>query len=224
MNATAEWTSGPLVDEIAQVLRERIIEGRYATDAPLSQRALAQELTVARDVVGEALRMLRREGLVDIPQVGAITRVAARDRWFFLSACAVREVIDGLAARLAAHNVSAAIRARCAAALAEQRVAVRTEDRLRYMRANVTFHAALIDGSDNPLLRSHMWLVRSTSRGAVLLGLERLHPEIGEHEEILAAVSRGEPEQAEHAARAHVRASIEALEQVCDAPVAGSGP
>jgi DNA-binding GntR family transcriptional regulator len=84
------------------------------------------------------------------------------------------------------------------------------------MRANVAFHAAVIDGSENPLLRSHMWLVRSTSRGAVLLGLERLHPEIREHEAILAAVSGGQPEQAECAARAHVRATIEALERIYD--------
>jgi DNA-binding GntR family transcriptional regulator len=88
MSAASEWPGGPLVDEIAGVLPERIIEGRYAAEAPLSQRALAKELAVARGVVGEALRMLRREGLVDIAEVGAITRVAAADRWVFLSACA----------------------------------------------------------------------------------------------------------------------------------------
>jgi DNA-binding GntR family transcriptional regulator len=216
MSRGFEWPSGPLVDEIAGVLRERIIEGRYAARAPLSQRALARELTVARGVVGEALRMLHREGLVDIAQIGARTRVAAVDRWVLLSACAVREVIDGLAARLAAGHAGPAIRAKCRAALGEQRVAVRCGDRQRYLRANVAFHAAVIDGSANPLLRSHLWLVRSTSRGAVLLGPPRMREEIREHEAILAAVSRGEPEQAELAARAHVRATIAALEQIRD--------
>jgi DNA-binding FadR family transcriptional regulator len=37
---------------------------------------------------------------------------------------------------------------------------------------------------------------------------------VAEHEAILAAVSSGEPEQAERAARAHVTATIEALEQI----------
>lgn len=216
MSAATEWPSGPLVDEIAGVLRERIIEGRYAAEAPLSQRALAKELSVARGVVGEALRMLRREGLVYIAQVGGITRVAAAPRWVFLSACDVREMIDGLAARLAAGHAGPAIHARCEAALGDQRVAVNSGDRLRYMRANVAFHAAVIDGSDNPVLRGHMWLVRSTSRGAVLLGPERMRQEIREHEAILAAVSRGEPDQAERAARAHVRAAIDVLEQIRD--------
>jgi DNA-binding GntR family transcriptional regulator len=215
MSATSEWPTGPLVDEIACVLRERIIEGHYAAETPLSQRALAKELTVGRGVVGEALRLLRREGLVDVAQAGGITRVAAANQWVFLSACAVREMIDGLAARLAAAHAGPAIAARCEAALAEQQAALSSEDRLWYMRANVEFHSALIDASDNPVLRNHLWLVRSTSRGAVLLRLERMREEIPEHQAILAAVSRGEPEQAELAARAHVRATIEALEQAC---------
>jgi DNA-binding FadR family transcriptional regulator len=39
---------------------------------------------------------------------------------------------------------------------------------------------------------------------------------VEEHEAILAAVTGSEPEQAERAARAHVSATIEALEQMSD--------
>jgi DNA-binding GntR family transcriptional regulator len=214
MSLAPEWQSGSLVDEIADVLRERIIEGRYAADEPLSQRRLAEELSVARGVVGEALRLLRREGLVDDGEAGAGVRVAAPDRSVFLSAYALREVIDGLAARLAAAHVGSAIAGRCRAALEEQRAALSAGDRLRYMRANVSFHATMIDSSGNPLLRTHLWLVRSTSRSAVLLRLERMRQAVEEHKAILAAVCDGEPDQAERAARAHAGATIEALEQI----------
>jgi DNA-binding GntR family transcriptional regulator len=84
------------------------------------------------------------------------------------------------------------------------------------MRANVSFHATMIDGSGNPLLRKQMWLVRSTARSAMRLGLERVGQAIGEHEAILAAVCRGDDERAERAARAHVRTTIEALERLSD--------
>jgi DNA-binding GntR family transcriptional regulator len=216
MTAASEWPGGSLVDEIAGVLRERIIEGRYAADTPLSQRVLAEELSVARGVVGEALRALRHEGLVDVARPGAETRVAATDRSVFLYAYALREVIDGLAARLATRHAGPGIKERCGAALEEQRIAVTSEDRLRYMRANVAFHATMIDGSGNPLLRAHLWLVRSTSRSAVLLAPKRLGRAVEEHRAILAAVRCGEAQQAERAARAHVRAAIEALEQISD--------
>ena len=216
VSAASEWPGGSLVDEIADVLRERIIEGRYAARAPLSQRGLAEELSVGRGVVGEALRALGREGLVDLGRASAGTRVAAPNRPVFLSAYELREVIDGLAARLVAGHVSSAIEGRCRAALEEQHAAVSSEDRLGYMRANVAFHAAVIDGSGNPLLRKDLWLVRSTSRSATLLGVERMRQTIDEHTEILAAVCRGELERAERAARAHVRATIETLEQMSD--------
>jgi DNA-binding GntR family transcriptional regulator len=207
---------GSLVDEIADVLRERIVEGCYASQARLSQRGLAEELSVARGVVGEALRVLRREGLVDIAGAGASTRVAATERAAFLAAYAVREVIDGLAARLAAGHAAPAIQERCRAALEEQHAAVSSEDRLRYMRANVSFHATVIDGSGNPLLRSHIWLVRSTSRSAMMLGRTRMRHAVEEHDAILTAIARGERDPAEQAARAHVCATIEALEQISD--------
>jgi DNA-binding GntR family transcriptional regulator len=216
MSLTPEWPGGSLVDEIADILRERIIEGRYATHDPLSQRSLAEELSVARGVVGEALRALGREGLVDLGRAGTGTRVAAADRSVFLSAYELREVIDGLAARLAAGHAGPAIQERCHAALEEQRAAVSSEDRVRYMRANFLFHATIIDGSGNPLLRQHLWLVRSTSRSIVLLGLEPMRRAVDEHEAILAAVSRGEPERAECAARGHVRATIDAVERISD--------
>lgn len=212
MSAASDWSDGSLVDEIADVLRERIIEGRYAFDTPLSQRGLAEELSVARGVVAEALRMLRREGLVDVRRGGEAARVAAADRPVFLSAYEVREVIDGLAARLAAANAGRAIEQRCRAALDAQRAAMTSGDRLAYMRANVSFHAAIIDRSGNPLLRKHMWLLRSTSRSAGLLGSERMRRALEEHQAILAAVSGRHLERAEHAAREHVRATIRALE------------
>jgi DNA-binding GntR family transcriptional regulator len=203
-------------EEIAALLRERIIEGRYEPGAPLMQSALAEELTVSRGVVGEALRLLRREGLVDRPRPGAGARVMTGSCSVLLSAYAVREVLDGLAARLAACHPAPRVQERLAVALAELGAAVSSGDRLRYTRACMAFHVALIDGSENPVLRSHIWLVRSTSRGASLLGLERMGEAFTEHQAILAAVRRGQADQAEGAARAHVRTTIQALEQLRD--------
>ena len=82
------------------------------------------------------------------------------------------------------------------------------------MRADISFHASLVDGSGNPVLRSHWLLVRFTTRSAMLLTSAQLNGSIEEHEAILTAVIRGEPEPAERAARAHVRATIDALEQL----------
>jgi DNA-binding GntR family transcriptional regulator len=212
MSITEQWETGSLADEIAEILRERIVEGRLAPQQSLTQRRLAEDLNVTRAVAGEALRMLHREGLVDSTTAGM--RVAAADGAVLLSAYAVREVVDGLAARLAARHAGAGTERRCQAALAEHRAAINSGDRLRYMRADISFHASLVEGSGNPVLRSHWWLLRFTTRSAMLLTPAQLQRAIEEHEAILTAVRRGEPEQAERAARTHVRATIDALAQI----------
>jgi DNA-binding GntR family transcriptional regulator len=212
MRATPQWQTGSMVDEIAEILRERIVEGRLVSQEPLTQRRVAEDLNVTRVVAGEALRMLYREGLVD-SAAGAM-RVAAAQGAPLLSALAVREVVDGLAARLAARHAGPGTHRRCREARDELRAAILAGDRLRSMRADVSFHASVVDGSGNPVLRSHWLLVRFTTRSAVLLTPTHLQGAIEDHEAILLAVSRCDPEGAEHAARAHVRATIDALAQM----------
>jgi DNA-binding GntR family transcriptional regulator len=212
MGTASHWQTGSMVDETAEILRERIVEGRLASQEPLTQRRVAEDLSVSRAVAGEALRMLHREGLID-SAAGAM-RVAAADGAPLLSAYVVREVLDGSAARLAACHAGPGTHRRCQEALDGHRAAIHSGDRLRSMRADISFHGSLVDGSGNPVLRSHWLLVRFTTRSAVLLTPAQLSGSIEEHEAILDAVSRGEAEEAERAARAHVRTTIDALLQV----------
>jgi DNA-binding GntR family transcriptional regulator len=44
MSTTAQWRTGSIADEIAEILRERIVEGRLAPHEPLTQRQLAEDL------------------------------------------------------------------------------------------------------------------------------------------------------------------------------------
>jgi DNA-binding GntR family transcriptional regulator len=212
MRTTTHWPTGSMVDEAAEILRERIVEGRLAPQEQLTQRRLAEDLSVTRAVAAEALRTLHREGLLD--STAGTMRVAAADGAVLRSAYAVREVIDGLAAGLAASHAGPGTERRCQAALDNHRVALEAGDRLNSMRADISFHAGLVDGSGNPVLRSHWLPLRFTTRSAMLLTPAQLQGSIEEHEAILIAVSRGEPEQAERVARAHVRATIDALAQL----------
>jgi DNA-binding GntR family transcriptional regulator len=212
MSIIGQWGTGSVADEIAEILRERIVEGRLAPQQSLTQRRLAEDLNVSRAAAGEALRMLHREGLVDSIAPGM--RVAAADGAVLLSAYAVREVVDGLAARLAARHAGPGTHRRCEVALDEHHAATNSGDRLQCMRADISFHAGLVEGSGNAVLRRHWLLVRFTTRSAMLLTPAQLQGSIGEHEAILTAVRRGEPEQAERAARDHVRATIDSLQQI----------
>jgi GntR family transcriptional regulator len=55
----------PVYEQLATVLRARMASGVYAQGAPLPpERVLRQEFAVGRDVVLDALAMLRAEGLL----------------------------------------------------------------------------------------------------------------------------------------------------------------
>jgi DNA-binding FadR family transcriptional regulator len=132
MRTASHWQTGSMVHEIAEILHERIVEGRLAPQEPLTQWRVAEDLNVTRAMAGEELRMLRCEVLVDTS--AGPTRVEAADSAVLLSAYAVREMVDGLAAGLAACHSGAGTQRRCRAALEELRAAAEVGDRSRSMR------------------------------------------------------------------------------------------
>jgi DNA-binding GntR family transcriptional regulator len=216
MDGSSPWSHAASVDEIADVLRERILNGRIAPGAALPQAALAEDLSFGRAGVGEALRILGREGLVEEAGPGAAARVAANGADVLFAAFEVREVLDGLAARLAATHRGPALGRRCRAALERQQAAVEAGDREGYLQADVAFHLALVEGSANPVLLTQLSTLRSTSRSATVLALGHLRRAIDQHELILAAICCAQPDRAEAAARAHVRTTIDALQAHTD--------
>lgn len=218
MDEASQWSRAASVDEIVDVLRERILSGRIAPGAELPQGALADDLSFNRAAVGEALRILGREGLVEEAGPGTAARVAANGSEALCAAFEVREVLDGLAARLAAAHRGPGLGRRCRLSLDQQEAALADGDRLAYLRADVSFHLALVEGSANPVLRTQLATLRSTSRSARLLGLEHLRGAIDQHELILAAVCCAQPDRAEEAARAHVRTTLDALQTHIESP------
>src|SRR4051794_28051850 len=91
-----------LVDEVVSRLRDNIIDGTIPAGSRLPQVALAEQLGVSRTPLREALRVLESEGLLRTAdnnrtvEVVQVTPDDLRDMY------ELREVIDGLAARLAA--------------------------------------------------------------------------------------------------------------------------
>ena len=54
-----------LTNEIADIVRERILKGEYEIGEKIKESSIAQELNVSRTPIREAFRMLEEEGLLD---------------------------------------------------------------------------------------------------------------------------------------------------------------
>ena len=183
-----------LVDQVYRALLDAISSGSIAPGDRLTQEDIAERLAVSRQPVLQALRLLKRDGLVqDAPGRGLL--VTPLDPAWIAQVYEVRGALDALAARLAAER-----RAVIDPKLVEQgRRAARGKDIDAMIDADVAFHNALYAASGNPLIaRSAQlhWVHLRRVMGAVLQHARQREALWDEHAAIAAAIGRGDTEQA----------------------------
>ena len=94
-----------LTDEIADVVRERILKGEYEIGEKIKENQIATELRVSRTPIREAFKILENEGLIDyVPNRGCFakgfTKQDVEDIY------AVREALEALAVNWAVDRIS----------------------------------------------------------------------------------------------------------------------
>lgn len=196
--------------EIRQEIERRILSGETKPGERLSQQSLARELGVAQGTVRESLLELQWLGLVEsIDHLGVFVDRLDVNR--ICEAYQLREVLEGLAARLACRNAGRAD-------IAELRTM--TDQIFKLAEQNNTETATL----DR---RFHMRIIELT-RNATLMRLSQTYRALGmtvrayrepavihaEHLRIVEAIEHNFAEEAERQARAHVvgaRLMIESL-------------
>lgn len=195
----------PLVSLSRQIevhLERLILQGTLKSGQRLSEPDIAKRFRTSRSPVREALRRLEQVGLVVIePRRGASVKAPSeRD---IADMLAIREALEGMAARLAAERADAADIARLQACVEE--VVADGEDPGDLL---VRFHEVLVDAACNVPLRTMLRgslnlfrMVRATSADH----RARLALAANEHFTILDAIVARDPDAAEKAARQHIR-------------------
>jgi len=147
-----------LPDQLADLLRERILAGEAAPDRPIRQDALAAELGVSKIPLREAMARLEHEGLL---------RAEANRGWFVrsLDAGEAREIF---ALRLKLEPALAATAARKASA-DERDIAA---DALAALDRATSGHGATVGALNRAF---HLALVRPARRPVTFDIVERLH-------------------------------------------------
>lgn len=199
-------------DGAYQALQAAIVDGRLSPGTRLSVPALAARLGVSRSPVREALTRLISDGLaVEVPHRGAV--VAHLTLADLLPVYELREVLEGLAARLAAIRIESHGEARLRRVLADHAVAADRDDRPAATAADVAFHTGLREIASNAELEKTLGGIQARIRVAMRTTVvtEGPRPAIADHEKILDAVMAKDPERAERYARAHITRLIGAL-------------
>lgn len=196
-----------LTERTYEALRDAILRNALPPGTALSVPSLARQLNVSRTPVREAVQRLIYEGLArhETHRGAQVSAVDIEDlRQLYL----VREMLEGLAARLAAERLDADALAGLRGILDEHEgVLAEGGDDAAHIELDMRFHRRIRDIAGNPHLtasleplagRSHMalhslWRAEEAPR----LALE-------EHRRIVDAMAGGDPALAEEAARQHI--------------------
>jgi DNA-binding GntR family transcriptional regulator len=202
-------TAPDLVDRAYRALLDAISSGALAPGERVTQEDLAARLAVSRQPVLQALRLLKKDGLMlDAPGRGLL--VAPLDAASLLHTYQVRGALDALAARLAAERHTTLP----AALLRDGRRAAAGDDVQALIDADIAFHRALYAASGNPFIERSAethWAHIRRAMGASLQNSQVRGPVWDEHQAIAEAITRGDGQAAAAAAAAHAQQAGEHL-------------
>lgn len=199
------------VDAVYKTLLDAISAGTLAPGERITQEDLAEKLNVSRSPVLQALRLLKKDGLLEeAPGRGLVVTMLDPIRIGHLYQ--VRGALDALAARLAAQN-----RANIPAVLIERgRKAAAGTDVNALIDADMAFHKAIYEASGNPLIVENAmlhWIHVRRVMGAVLqrqLGRTGIWDE---HAAIAKAIQEGDADRAAVLSEKHAELARETLMQ-----------
>ncbi len=205
---------GPSAGDFAFAsLRHAIISLALPPGAVLSRPQLAERLGISQTPVREALTRLQDEGLVSVIP-SASTRVAHIDLDHARQAQFLRLSLEVEMVRRLAGAPPAALSARAAAHLAEQRALIGQEG---FAQADDAFHATLYElagiGGLWPLVRSrsgHLDRLRRVN----LPSPGKMEAVVAEHAQISEAIQAGDAKAAEAALRLHFSGTFSRIPQV----------
>lgn len=197
------------VDGVYQTLLDAISDGTLAPGERIKQEDLAEQMNVSRSPVLQALRMLRKDGLLEeAPGRGLV--VARMDAVRIGHLYQVRGALDALASKLAAQRKARIPRS----LIADGRKASMGNDVKALIEADSAFHRAIYEASGNPLIVETAmlhWIHLRRVMGAVLQHRGGRATIWDEHEAIVNAIEAGDADEAARLADLHVELARQSL-------------
>lgn len=207
----------PLVDRLGDAvyakLRDAIISGEIEPGARLQVPTLAHALGVSRSPVRDAVIRLTNERLaIDEPRRGAV--VVQVDRQQLVALYEVREVLEGLAARMASTSVQLPqLDKDLTLLLTEHEQALENMDVAKHIELDTQFHRLIRRAAGNHELEHMLDHIEAQVRLAMLTVTitSGPHHALDEHRAIYDAIRVGDPEEAQQKACAHIARLRQAL-------------
>lgn len=198
--------SDSLTDQAYKVIRDAILNHSLAPGSRLSIPEISRQLDISRSPVREAIARLEYEGLAEsVSHRGAV--VVDIDVAELITVYDVREVLEGLAARLATRAVDAALIEDLERNWQAHHEAIERDDVEQHMQLDAAFHRRIRDATGNHRLSENLRQLQGQIRVAMTTTVVRrggMHAALAEHRALIDAIQGGDPAVAEKIAREHI--------------------
>lgn len=210
------------VERVVHAIREGVKAGRFVPGQRLVEADLVRDLGIGRNALREGLARLASEGLIllEAHRGASIRRLSRQEVVDFYQ---LREVLEGLAARLAAERIDELDhRDRLRRALEAFRTAAQRGDLPAAMDENVRFHGCIVEISRHPrLIELVDQLQIQTFRIQFRQDVEHMREySLSEHESLADAILAGDAERAEGLMRQHLRHTRRGIMELPDSAFA----
>jgi DNA-binding GntR family transcriptional regulator len=197
---------GLLADRAYRELRDRIVTLSIAPGAPIDEDGIGRELEMGRTPVREAIKRLALENLVTVfPRRGTFASEINITDLAHISD--VRAHLESHAAYRAAERITDAQRAELQALLDELQASQGTDDLNSLMGLDARVHRFVYRCAANPFLEETLGRYFNLSLRIWYLVIDRLphlFARVHEHQEVLEAISAGDPDAARDILARHI--------------------
>jgi DNA-binding GntR family transcriptional regulator len=216
-----------LDQKVYQTLKTMIIERELVPGTKIFQDKLARQLGVSRTPLVNALKKLEHEKLISaIPRRGFYVRLMTQEE--MIQVFELREVLEGLAARRAAMQISDVQLKKLQQFFANIELSNDVESVKHYAEEDRQFHRFLVNLAEDELLSSILEtynILAFSYQVDRVAGLIRSPQQtLQEHLAIIEAIGRRDPQQAEEATRQHLANSTRQLRQELEQSLSDSTP
>ena len=207
-------SKAPSMEEIVEILRNRIVNQELPPGFKLRESALTDEFEVSRPRIREAFGVLEDRGLIErVHNQGAVVARLNPEDVFALYE--VREVLEALVVRLATERSDPATWSDLVALFGEPaEQALARGDIDFYVDAVSLFRQRALTAANNAILRAQMESLYDRTKVLIrrlVMVPGRAAEGLRQHQEILQAMSEGNAELAEQLKRANIRSSRESF-------------
>jgi DNA-binding GntR family transcriptional regulator len=197
-----------LSDDAYTFVRGLFLNGdRYSPGDKISVEELSRKLGVSRTPLWGAIYRLEAEGIVEIvPRLGVY--LIDYDPQRVIDIYVAREALEGVAARLAAERITPRQIAALRTNIATQRAHLAKQETDKYYSAALDFHEEIVSIAASKTIDRLLHSIFAQIRAMRVQGNYtpmRLPQSCDDHERLLQAFERRDPELAERLARTHIR-------------------